>query len=60
MAQLTDTSLMPFGKFKGKKMIDVPAKYLLYLYEHGLSAGSAKDYIIDNLDGLRKEAGIAR
>ena len=26
--KLTDTSLFPFGKYKGEKMQDVPASYL--------------------------------
>ena len=29
---LTDQSLMPFGKFKGTKMANVPADYLLWLH----------------------------
>ena len=30
---LSDDSKMPFGCFKGKKMIDVPGEYLLKLYD---------------------------
>lgn len=33
MATLTDDDLMPFGKYKGKKMGGVPANYILYMYE---------------------------
>jgi uncharacterized protein (DUF3820 family) len=29
---LTDESKMPFGKYKGDQMINVPANYLLFLY----------------------------
>lgn len=28
---LTDNSLMPFGKHQGKKLVDVPGSYLLWL-----------------------------
>lgn len=31
--KLTDESLMPFGKHKGEKMANVPASYLLWLYD---------------------------
>ena len=30
---LKDSSLMPFGKFTGDKMANVPDKYLLWLYD---------------------------
>ena len=52
---LTDTSPMPFGKFKGDKMENVPAKYLLWLYNNNKCFGQVKDYIIDNLQVLEQE-----
>lgn len=55
MAALTDESLMPFGKFKGQKLIEVPARYLLWLYENNKAYGQLKEYIADNLDALRLE-----
>lgn len=48
---------MPFGKYKGTAMANVPAKYLLWLYNEGCSHERVRKYIINNLDGLRKEAG---
>lgn len=30
---MKDDDLMPFGKYKGRKMADVPAAYLLYLWD---------------------------
>lgn len=30
--QLTDHSLMPFGKYQGQPMANVPDEYLIYLY----------------------------
>lgn len=53
---LTDESLMPWGKYKGYQMINVPAKYLLYMYENNKCYGSVKDYIEDNLDFIKKGA----
>ena len=55
MAKLTDESLMPFGKFKGTKMANVPDKYLLYIYENNMCSDPAvKFYIKTNLDVLRR------
>lgn len=47
---LTDKSLMPFGKHKGKALIDVPDDYFLWLYTNGIKDGNLKDYIEDNFD----------
>ncbi len=47
---LNDNSIMPFGKYKGKAMIDVPDEYFLWLYTNGLKDGNIKDYIDDNFD----------
>ncbi len=32
-APWTDSTVMPFGKHKGAKLSDVPASYLLWLFE---------------------------
>lgn len=45
---MTDEDLMPFGKFKGEKMINVPADYLLWLYNNGKCFGEVKKYLEDN------------
>ena len=60
MAQLTDESLMPFGKYKGTKMANVPATYLLWLFNNELENGNVKDYILANMQGLRQEAAKAK
>lgn len=52
---LKDTDQMPFGIHKGKKMEDVPASYLMWLYDNNKCNGNVKEYIIDNLDVLRGE-----
>lgn len=51
----TDNTLMPFGVHKGKAMINVPAKYLLWLYNEGCNHAQVKKYITDNLDAINKE-----
>lgn len=53
--RLTDHSLMPFGKHKGLTMEEVPADYLLYLYDQDIAYGEVKDYIKENEDVLRLE-----
>jgi uncharacterized protein (DUF3820 family) len=52
---LNDESPMPWGKYKGIEMANVPADYLLWLYDNGNCNGGVKDYIRDNLKGLRQE-----
>lgn len=51
---------MPFGKYVGKPMINVPAKYLLWLFDNGCSHDGVRKYITANLDVLRKEAGLLK
>lgn len=52
---MTDVSLMPFGKFKGEKMANVPAEYLIWLFKNDKCYGELKNYIKDNLDVLNEE-----
>lgn len=52
---MNDNSVMPFGKYKGEKMANVPADYLLWLYENNKCYGEIKQYIKDNLEVIRTE-----
>jgi uncharacterized protein (DUF3820 family) len=52
---MTDNSTMPFGKYKGEKMANVPAKYLLWLHKEGKCFGELRRYIEDNMDVLQDE-----
>ncbi len=52
---LTDTSPMPFGKYKGDKMEHVPASYLLWLYAAKKYNTEVKEYIENNMDVLKHE-----
>ena len=51
---LTDNSPFPVPrcKFSGVAMCNVPAEYLLYLYNHEVPDGNIKEYIEDNYDLL--------
>lgn len=55
-----DDTLMPFGKeHYGKRLEEVPAKYLLWMYEQpwfkAVRYIPLRDYIIENMDVLEKE-----
>lgn len=53
---MTDESLMPFGKHKGKAMANIPAHYLLWLWENADSLRNpVKEYIERNLDVIKTE-----
>ena len=52
---MTDESIMSIGKYKGEKMANVPASYLLWLYENGNIYGELKQYIADNLEVIKSE-----
>lgn len=63
MRKLTDDSLMPFGKYKGIPMADVPADYLLKLREQGFKRFHVPkeltlvlNYIEENFEVLLQEA----
>lgn len=60
---LTDDSPMPIGRHKDKRMEEVPAKYLMFLYSEwaksdfrvARAAVPVLAYIRENLDVLNKE-----
>jgi len=56
MYELNDDSLMPYGKYEGYNMINVPASYLLYLYDNNKCSGVVLKYIKDNLEFIKKGA----
>lgn len=58
--QLTDTDQMPFGKFKGKPMQDVPTTYLHWFYHNSKdgereTTDAVRRYVESSIDGLKKE-----
>jgi uncharacterized protein (DUF3820 family) len=52
---MTDSDQIPWGEYKGTAMIDVPADYLLWLYENNKCSGEVKAYILDNLDVIKEQ-----
>lgn len=54
---LTDDCPMPYGKYEGDDMEDVPAQYLLWLYHNDKCSKDVKEYIEENMDALEKEIG---
>jgi uncharacterized protein (DUF3820 family) len=54
---MDDNSKMLFGKYKGEKLANLPAWYLLWLKDEGYAKGELLDYINDNEPQLIKEKG---
>jgi hypothetical protein len=55
--QLHDESPMPFGKYKGTPMQDVPASYLHWLWTNGVKSENSPvaNYIRNNIVSLQQE-----
>ena len=52
-----DSFVLNFGKHKGKALANVPASYLIYIFENKMVYDNRlKSYIYDNWGLLRKEA----
>lgn len=45
---------MYFGKYKDKKLKDIPPDYFIWLYENTKVSGSLKSYIVSNLQQFRQ------
>jgi len=52
---LDDDSIINFGPYKGRKLINIPAEYLLGIYNNKISDKDLLEYIKDNLDVLKFE-----
>lgn len=55
MAKLTDNSIMPFGKYQGHTMANVPASYLIWIFENNKCTKEVAIYISENLENLKLE-----
>lgn len=60
---MSDTDLMPYGKFKGTEMANVPAYYLIWQWDNASVPVRKKfpevfDYIEDNIKELRAEYSV--
>ncbi|HLI94239.1 MAG TPA: DUF3820 family protein [Puia sp.] len=60
MIEVTDKTLMPFGKYKGTALANVPAGYLIYIYENMNLHDNLKTYIKKNMDVLKAEVARIR
>lgn len=52
----TDTTIITWGKYKGRALANIPADYLLYVYTKGWGNTDFKEYLADNLEIIRAEA----
>jgi len=52
---LTDLDLMPFGKFKGTPMQDVPASYLSWLRNESCNNVEVANYIYNSWEAIEQE-----
>lgn len=50
-----DNTVLKFGKYQGFKLRNVPAYYLLFLFDNNKSFGALHDYIKENEEHLRLE-----
>lgn len=55
---VTDQTLMTFGKHKGKPMIKVSAKWLLWLWKQNELSYPILKYIEDNFDTIKADAAM--
>lgn len=55
MSLLKDESEMPYGKYAGTKMINVPASYLLWCHRNRKIHPDVDRYVFQNMDVLIKE-----
>lgn len=44
---------MPFSKYKGEKLANVPAGYLIWMYDNKKLSGELKKYAEDNIEVLK-------
>lgn len=60
---MTDESLMPFGKYRGEKMANVPASYLMWAWDNKIVSvhkwPKVWIYIRENLDAIKSELSNA-
>ncbi len=55
--EINDNTIMPFGRYKNKKRLhQVPATYLLWLYNRGCWHEGIRKYIIANLAAIQQAA----
>lgn len=60
MEAFTDQTVLAFGKHKGEKLENIPAGYLIWLWNNGMWKKNGKDplatYIAENMRALEMDA----
>lgn len=56
MEEYTDETIMPKGKYEGKKLANVSARYLMWMYDNYYAWPALKKYIEDNKELLQMES----
>lgn len=57
---ITDETIMTYGKHRGKEFQEIPADYLIWLYEETDCPLNIKTYVEDNMDVLEAEIRRAK
>lgn len=57
---MNDQSIMPWGQYKGEKMANIPASYLLWLLDNNKCGGEVKKYIEENKESLVQETAYEK
>lgn len=55
MNDYIDGVIMPFGKYKGEQLLDIPVSYLEWIYDNLELNGDLKKSVSDAIDILRAE-----
>lgn len=56
MLVITENSPMPYGKYKGKKIKDLPSDYLLWLYYNNRAIMAIRSYVEKHIRELEQQA----
>lgn len=46
---------MPYGKYLGTSMANIPASYLIWLYENKKCSDNVARYVFENMDVLKSK-----
>lgn len=61
MTNYTDNTVLNFGKYKGRTVGNVPATYLLYIYDNGYyMPAELRAYINANMQHLQRESRMEK
>ena len=62
MNKFDDNSIMPFGEHKGKKMINVPDSYLMFIYSQSWISKwpQLEEYIKDNYEAIKNNTNLGK